>query len=75
MAASTDTRPPEQLGDAIVSFALEGQFPDEDVSSLSLSTADLSLAVDALGEAKSQLEVQGDQMDKPKYCMESQFNV
>ncbi|ROT43701.1 hypothetical protein SODALDRAFT_327907 [Sodiomyces alkalinus F11] len=56
MSAATDTQLPKQLGDAIVSFALEGRFPDEEVSSLPLPTADLSLAVDALAKAKTQLE-------------------
>ncbi|KAL2760459.1 hypothetical protein ACRALDRAFT_1038588 [Sodiomyces alcalophilus JCM 7366] len=56
MTASTDTQLPKQLGDAIVSFALEGHFPDEDVSSFSLATADLSLAVEALAKAKTELE-------------------
>lgn len=46
-----------QLSDAIVSFALEGQFP-EDVSSLSpVSQIDLGPTIEALGKAKAELEV------------------
>jgi centromere/kinetochore protein ZW10 len=57
MAADTATRAPAPLGDAIVAFALEGRFPDEDLSSLSLPDADLSQAIEALARAKTQLEV------------------
>lgn len=57
MAADTAKRAPAQLGDAIVAFALEGRFPDEDLSSLALPDADLSRAIEALDEAKLQLEV------------------
>ncbi|KAH6674008.1 hypothetical protein F5X68DRAFT_278507 [Plectosphaerella plurivora] len=56
MAADTATRAPAPLGDAIVAFALEGRFPDEDLSSLALPDADLSQAIEALARAKSQLE-------------------
>lgn len=57
MAVGTDTKTATQLGDAIVAFALQGEFPDEGVSSLSLAEGDLSPAIEALARAKGQLEV------------------
>ncbi|GKT78086.1 centromere kinetochore protein [Colletotrichum tofieldiae] len=56
MAVDTDSHASAQLGKAIVSFALEGHFPDEQVSSLSLSSSDLSPAIEALERAKGDLE-------------------
>ncbi|KAJ0372325.1 hypothetical protein COL154_000048 [Colletotrichum chrysophilum] len=58
MASATEAQVSAQLGDAIVSFALEGSFPDEQVSSLSLSSSDLSPAIDALEKAKGELETE-----------------
>ncbi|KAF4808892.1 Centromere/kinetochore protein zw10-like protein [Colletotrichum siamense] len=58
MASATEAQVSEQLVDAIVSFALEGSFPDEQVSSLSLSSSDLSPAIDALEKAKGELETE-----------------
>lgn len=57
MAVETDQNASAQLGEAVVAFALEGRFPDEHVSSLSLSSSDLSPAIDALERAKGDLEV------------------
>ncbi|TDZ68343.1 Centromere/kinetochore protein zw10-like protein [Colletotrichum trifolii] len=54
--AAVDTRTPLRLGEAIVGFALEGSFPDEQASSLSLSSTDLSPAIEALEQAKGDLE-------------------
>ncbi|KAJ3947035.1 ribosome biogenesis protein ytm1 [Colletotrichum fioriniae] len=56
MAVETDQNASAQLGEAVVAFALEGRFPDEHVSSLSLSSSDLSPAIDALERAKGDLE-------------------
>ncbi|OLN86977.1 Centromere/kinetochore protein zw10-like protein [Colletotrichum chlorophyti] len=56
MAADTAPAVPTQLGEAIVAFALDGSFPDEQVSSLSLSSSDLSPAIEALERAKGDLE-------------------
>ncbi|EEY17246.1 conserved hypothetical protein [Verticillium alfalfae VaMs.102] len=56
MAVGTEKKTAMQLGDAIVVFALQGEFPDEGVSSLSLAEGDLSPAIEALARAKSQLE-------------------
>ncbi|OHF02795.1 is centromere binding protein at prophase [Colletotrichum orchidophilum] len=56
MAVDTDKTASAQLGEAVVAFALEGHFPDEQVSSLSLSSSDLSPAIDALERAKGDLE-------------------
>ncbi|EXF78045.1 is centromere binding protein at prophase [Colletotrichum fioriniae PJ7] len=56
MAVETDQNASAQLGEAVVAFALEGRFPDEQVSSLSLSSSDLSPAIDALERAKGDLE-------------------
>ncbi|KAK2029721.1 hypothetical protein LX32DRAFT_638841 [Colletotrichum zoysiae] len=56
MAADTDSNSSERLGKAIISFALEGHFPDEQVSSLSLSSSDLSPAIEALERVKGELE-------------------
>lgn len=57
MAADAGPGVSVELGDAIVAFALEGHFPDEQVSSLSLSSTDLSPAIEALEKAKGDLEV------------------
>ncbi|KAM0278128.1 hypothetical protein ACHAQH_005326 [Verticillium albo-atrum] len=56
MAVGTDTQTAAKLGDAIVAFSLQGEFPDETVSSLSLAEGDLSPALEALTKAKGQLE-------------------
>lgn len=45
------------VGKALVDFTTNGAFPEEDVSSLKLSSEELSPAVQALAEAKSKLEV------------------
>lgn len=46
-----------QLSDAVVAFALEGQFPD-DISSLPLiSQTSLGPAIEALEKTKTELEV------------------
>ncbi|KAJ0166930.1 Centromere/kinetochore protein zw10 -like protein [Colletotrichum tanaceti] len=47
---------PAQVGEVIVAFALEGHFPDEQLSSLPLSSSDLSPAIEALERAKGDLE-------------------
>ncbi|KAK2019805.1 hypothetical protein LZ32DRAFT_573729 [Colletotrichum eremochloae] len=56
MAADTEPNGSARLGQAIISFALEGHFPDEQVSSLSLSSSDLSPAIEALENVKEELE-------------------
>ncbi|KAL9942179.1 hypothetical protein ACHAQF_004440 [Verticillium nonalfalfae] len=56
MAVGTEKKTAMQIGDVIVAFALQGEFPDEGVSSLSLAEGDLSPAIEALARAKSQLE-------------------
>ncbi|UQC82227.1 is centromere binding protein at prophase [Colletotrichum lupini] len=56
MAVETDQNASAHIGEAVVAFALEGRFPDEQVSSLSLSSSDLSPAIDALERAKGDLE-------------------
>ncbi|KAF9881101.1 is centromere binding protein at prophase [Colletotrichum karsti] len=56
MATATELQASAQLGEAIVAFAVEGSFPDEQVSSLSLSSSDLSPAIQALEKAKGELE-------------------
>lgn len=56
MAATTE-QAPQQLSDAIVAFSLEGRFP-EDVSALPpVSETDLQPAIQALANAKKELEV------------------
>lgn len=45
------------VGRALVDFTTNGAFPEDDVSSLKLSSEELSPAIKALAEAKSQLEV------------------
>lgn len=50
------TEPAGAVGRALVDFTVEGAFPEEDVSSLKLSSEELSPAVKALAEAKSKLE-------------------
>ncbi|KAK2002710.1 hypothetical protein LX36DRAFT_651975 [Colletotrichum falcatum] len=56
MAADTDPHGSAQLGKAIISFAIEGHFPDEQVSSLSLSSSDLSPAIEELERVKGELK-------------------
>ncbi|KAM0486666.1 hypothetical protein ACHAP7_002469 [Fusarium lateritium] len=57
MAATTE-QAPQQLSDAIVSFSLEGRFP-EDVSVLPpVSETDLQPAIQALAKAKKELETE-----------------
>lgn len=47
----------QQLSDALVSFSLDGRFPD-DVSALPpVSETDLQPAIQALAKAKQELEV------------------
>ena len=58
MVDAAASRSSAQLSDALVSFALDGRFPDaEQVSNLSLSPSDLPPAIQALAKAKSNLEV------------------
>lgn len=47
------------LGQALIDFTINGRFPEEDVSSLKLSSEELPPAIQALAEAKSSLEVMG----------------
>ena len=56
MAAKPEP-PSQQLSDALVSFSLDGRFPD-DVSVLPpVSETDLQPAIEALAKAKQELEV------------------
>lgn len=48
---------PGALGQALVDFTTNGAFPEEDVSSLTLTFEELPPAIQALAEAKSTLEV------------------
>jgi len=45
------------LGQALVSFSVDGLFPEENISSLALSSDELPEAIQALSDAKSKLEV------------------
>ncbi|KAH7264470.1 hypothetical protein B0J15DRAFT_490888 [Fusarium solani] len=57
MAAETES-PSQQLSDALVSFSLDGRFPD-DVSLLPpVSETDLQPAIEALAKAKQELETE-----------------
>lgn len=51
------TEPVGAVGRALVDFTTNGAFPEEDVSSLQLSSEQLAPAVEALAQAKSKLEV------------------
>lgn len=56
MASETDSSS-QQLSDALVSFSLDGRFPD-DVSVLPpVSETNLQPAIEALAKAKKELEV------------------
>jgi hypothetical protein len=58
MTRTQDSDTAGKLRDAIVAFAVDGRFPDsDDVSSISLSTADLDPAIEALTQARENLEV------------------
>ncbi|KAJ0117044.1 centromere kinetochore protein [Diaporthe amygdali] len=54
----TSNEPVGAVGQALVDFTTNGAFPEEDVSSLKLSSGELSPAVQALAEAKSKLETE-----------------
>jgi hypothetical protein len=54
MATTTE---PQQLSNAILSFALEGSFPDDIAALPSVSETDLDPTLRALGEAKVAIEV------------------
>lgn len=54
MATTTE---PQQLSNAILSFALEGSFPDNIAALPSVSETDLDPTIRALGEAKVAIEV------------------
>ena len=54
MATATD---PDHLSEAIVSFSLDGKFPDDIASFAPVSQTDLSSTIAALDKAKTQLEV------------------
>ncbi|OBR11755.1 Is centromere binding protein at prophase [Colletotrichum higginsianum IMI 349063] len=56
MAVEKGSHVPAHVGEAIVAFALEGHFPDEQLSSLPLSSSDLSPAIEALERVKGDLE-------------------
>lgn len=58
MASPDAAAAPDQISSAIVAFAADGQFPDsENVASLPLSPESLPAAIEALGKARSDLEV------------------
>lgn len=52
--ASADTG---TVGRALVDFALQGNFPDEDVSSCHVAAQDFVPALESLAAAKTKLEV------------------
>jgi centromere/kinetochore protein ZW10 len=54
MATEND---PKKLSDALLSFALEGQFPEDIASLPAVSETDLEPAIQALEQAKQDLEV------------------
>lgn len=54
MATESD---PKKLSDALLSFALEGQFPEDIASLPAVSETDLEPAIQALEQAKQDLEV------------------
>lgn len=49
--------PSGALGQALVDFTVSGTFPEEEASSLKLTSEELPPAVEALARAKAQLEV------------------
>lgn len=54
MATTTES---QQLSNAILSFALEGSFPDDITALPSISETDLDPTIRALGKAKVDIEV------------------
>jgi centromere/kinetochore protein ZW10 len=54
MAAATE---PQQLSNAILSFALDGHFPEEVTALSSVSETDLNPTITALDKAKADIEV------------------
>lgn len=54
MAATAES---QQLSNAILSFALEGSFPEDAAALHSVSETDLNPTIEALGKAKLDIEV------------------
>lgn len=55
----TSPAKPDALGRALVEFTTNGAFPEEGISDLKLSSNELPPAIQALDQAKSNLEVCG----------------
>ena len=56
--AATDHHPKAgQLAQALVAFSVDGVFPEESVSTLVVDPSTLPAAIEALGQAKSNLQV------------------
>lgn len=57
MAPSAQDQPAQQVAQALVDFSLHSSFPEEDVSALNVGPGELPVAIKALANAKSKLEV------------------
>lgn len=57
MASPATQKPPGPIGQALVDFALQGAFPDEAASTLTLNPEALPPAIEALAQAKTKLQV------------------
>lgn len=57
MTSQSQDTPAGQIARALIDFTLKGEFPEEQVSSLSIDSEVLPSAVEALANAKSKLQV------------------
>lgn len=57
MAVATPDSPAGQIAQALVDFSVEGAFPEESVSSLTVDSDALPAAIEALASAKAKLQV------------------
>lgn len=57
MAVATPISPAGQIAQALVDFSVEGAFPEESVSSLTVDSDALPAAIEALASAKAKLQV------------------
>lgn len=58
MAVAMPDSPAGQIAQALVDFSVEGAFPEESVSSLTVDSDALPAAIEALASAKAKLQVQ-----------------
>jgi protein transport protein DSL1/ZW10 len=61
------------VGHSLVEFALQGSFPEEDISSRHVGAQDFGPALESLADAKSRLEVAPMLLIRPVSCTTSDW--